>query len=112
MFTKATGDPWIRGIAELSAAACLPAHQVRSLRFHILRHTYGAQCVMGGMPLPGARHRTWATSTTRMTEKHYAHLTSSFVRDTVRQFAPSFGIKPEDKVVALVLKPALPGGHQ
>ena len=44
-----------------------------------------------------------------MTEKHYAHLTWNYVRDAVRQFAPSFGIKPDDdrKVVTFEAKPAL-----
>jgi integrase len=109
MFTNASGEPWIRGSQNYpQRRACLHA-KLKPFGFHILRHTYGAQCVMGGMPLQ-VLAQNLGHSTTRMTEKHYAHLTSNFVRDTVRQFAPSFGIQPDEgNVVPLVPKPALAG---
>ena len=94
MFANASGEPWIRGSQNYpQRRACLHA-KLKPFGFHILRHTYGAQCVMGGMPLQ-VLAQNLGHSTTRMTEKHYAHLTSNFVRDTVRQFAPSFGITPD-----------------
>ena len=78
-----------------------PAHQacrnarLEALNFHILRHTYGAQAVMAGITLQ-VLAQNLGHVTTLMTEKHYAHLTNNFVRDSIRQFVPSFGIKPDE----------------
>lgn len=109
MFTHANGDPWIRGAQTYpQRQACLHA-RLKPFSFHILRHNYGAQAVMSGMPLQ-VLAQNLGHSTTRMTERHYAHLTSSYVRDAVRQFAPSFGIRPEHTVVPFEPKPALAGG--
>ncbi len=38
---------------------------------------------------------------TRMTEKHYAHLTPSYVADTIRQNFPALGIVEDSNVTTL-----------
>jgi hypothetical protein len=38
---------------------------------------------------------------TKMVEKHYGHLASSFIVDAIRAGAPKFGIKPDKNVLAL-----------
>lgn len=57
--------------------------------FHELRHTWASLTIMAGAPLmvvaQNLGHRD-----TRMVERHYGHLASSYVRDVIRQSAPSF----------------------
>jgi hypothetical protein len=36
-----------------------------------------------------------------MVEKHYGHLAPSYIAETVRKHAPSFGFKPDKKLVEL-----------
>jgi hypothetical protein len=44
---------------------------------------------------------------TRTTEKHYAHLSLSHVRDAIRAGAPKYGIRSENKIVPIHSQPAL-----
>ncbi len=100
MLTKADGSAWgashqLRPMAEACKAA-----RVAHAGFHILRHTAASHNVMGGVPLPiVARNLGHADS--RMTEKHYAHLAPSYVADTLRKYAPTFGTVETTAVVPL-----------
>jgi integrase len=80
-----------------------PAHQFRRMRraceaarldppvgIHQLRHTYCSLSVMAGMPLM-VLAKNLGHVDTRMVEKHYGHLSDSFVADQVRKHAPRFG---------------------
>jgi len=72
-----------------------PSHQIRPMRdtcerarvepagFHILRHTYGSTLAMAGVPL-GVIAEALGHADERITRKHYAHLSPSYVRDAVR----------------------------
>ena len=90
-----------------------PSHQQRPLEqaskvakldppatFHILRHTYASSLAMRGVPM-GVIAAQLGHSDTRMTEKHYAHLSPSYVADTVRAALPGLGIIDEMNVIAL-----------
>jgi integrase len=81
-----------------------PSHQQRPLidasriaaveppaTFHILRHTYGSSLAMKGVPM-GVIAAQLGHSDTRMTEKHYAHLSPSYIADTIRASLPALGI--------------------
>jgi integrase len=59
--------------------------------FHILRHTYASSLAMKGVPM-GVIAAQLGHSDTRMTEKHYAHLSPSYVSDTIRAALPALGI--------------------
>jgi integrase len=59
--------------------------------FHILRHSYASALAMEGVPM-GVIAAQLGHSDTRMTEKHYAHLSPSYVADTVRKALPSFKV--------------------
>ena len=77
------------------------AHQARPLKkacerakvevsFHELRHTYASLAIMNGLELlPLARNL--GHSDTRMVEKHYGHLTESYVAKRIRETAPRYG---------------------
>jgi integrase len=71
-----------------------------SISFHGLRHTWASLAVMAGMPLMVVA-RNLGHVDTRMVEKHYGHLSASYVAETVRKHAPNFGFKPDKKVVEL-----------
>lgn len=58
--------------------------------FHQLRHSWASHSVMAGMPLPVVAKNLGHVDT-RMIERHYGHLAPSYVADSVRKFAPSFG---------------------
>jgi integrase len=75
--------------------ACKHAGIDPPLNFHALRHTWASLSVMAGLPLvvvaKGLGH-----ATTRMTEKHYGHLSSDYISDAIRKHAPRFGTVPSN----------------
>jgi integrase len=69
---------------------CKEAEIEPAIGFHILRHTYGSQLAMQSTPITVIAVQL-GHADTRMTEKHYAHLSQSYVADMVRANLPSFG---------------------
>jgi integrase len=84
----------------LIRAACIAAKIIPAISFHELRHTYGSRLAMRGVPM-GVIAAQLGHSDTRMTERHYAHLSPSYVAETVRQSFGTLGIVPKAAVVAL-----------
>lgn len=72
--------------------ACDEAKIAPAIGFHILRHTYASQLAMNGTPMPVIA-ALLGHADTRMTEKHYGHLSPSYVADTLRANLPSFGFE-------------------
>lgn len=80
-----------------------PSHQIRPMRetclkagvdpagYHILRHTYGSTLAMAGVPL-AVIAEALGHADERITRKHYAHLSPSYVRDAVRMGLGSLGM--------------------
>jgi len=90
------GKPWRRSNqGRPMAQACAWAKIKPAVNFHALRHTYASLSVMAGMPLV-VLSRNLGHSTTRMCERHYAHLATDYVADQVRAAAPVFGLKPSN----------------
>jgi integrase len=90
-----------------------PSHQQRPLdaasnrakiepaaTFHILRHTYASALAMRGVPM-GVIAAQLGHADTRMTEKHYAHLSPNYVAETVRAALPALGIVENSSVTPL-----------
>jgi integrase len=90
-----------------------PSHQQRPLdaasarakiepaaTFHILRHTYASALAMRGVPM-GVIAAQLGHADTRMTERHYAHLSPNYVADTVRAALPALGIVEKSNVATL-----------
>lgn len=101
IFLRDNGSPWLasqqqRPLAEASERVKI----VPAITFHILRHSYASALAMKGVPL-GVIAAQLGHADTRMTEKHYAHLSPSYVAETVRAALPSFGIVGEAHVVTL-----------
>jgi integrase len=75
--------------------ACERAKILPSLDFHSLRHTWTSLSVMAGAPLLVVAQNL-GHADTRMVERHYGHLAQSFVADTIRRTAPTFGARDAD----------------
>jgi len=82
------------------SAACIAANIAPAISFHELRHTYASRLAMRGVPM-GVIAAQLGHSDTRMTERHYAHLSPSYIADTVRQSFGTLGIVPETTVVTM-----------
>lgn len=98
-FRKADGTTWrashqLRPIKEASARAQL----VPPATFHILRHTHGSMLAMQGVPMRVIADQL-GHADTRITERHYAHLSPSYVADTIRAHFPSLGISGSTRPV-------------
>jgi integrase len=72
------------------AQTCLKA-KVEPAGFHILRHTYGSTLAMAGVPL-AVIAEALGHADERITRKHYAHLSPSYVRDAVRTGLGNLGV--------------------
>ncbi len=68
--------------------------------FHELRHTWASLTIMAGAPLIVVAQNLGHCDT-RMVERHYGHLTRSYVAEVVRKTAPSFGLGDATTVVPL-----------
>ena len=69
--------------------ACIHAEIDPPVSFHIMRHTYGSQLAVAGVPMQVIA-AAMGHADTRITEKHYAHLAPSYVADTIRAHLPQF----------------------
>jgi integrase len=92
LLRKADGDRWGKSNQTRPMAdACERAKIELSANFHALRHTYASHAVMSGAPLLVVA-KNLGHSDTRMVEKHYGHLSESYVAEAIRRSAPRFGI--------------------
>ena len=79
--------------------ACRAARISPAGSFHTLRHTYASLMVMDSVPLMVVA-RNLGHADTRMVEKHYGHLATSYVREAIRAASP-LGIVDAGKVVPI-----------
>jgi integrase len=92
IFTRADGGAWgkshqLRPMLEASRRSKIKPE----ISFHVLRHTHGSTLARKGVPM-GVIAEQLGHADTRMTEKHYAHLSTSYVADTIRAHFPTLGI--------------------
>jgi integrase len=86
------GRVWGKSIqARPMAAACERAKIYPPVGLHQLRHTFASLGVMNGTPLMVVANALGHT-TTRMVEKHYGHLSQSYLASEIRKGAPRFGM--------------------
>jgi integrase len=76
--------------------ACEKAKLERTT-FHDLRRTYGARLAVKGVPM-AVIAEALGHADERITRKHYAHLSPSYVADTIRQTVAGLGIVTSDNV--------------
>jgi integrase len=99
MLTK-DGLPWGRACQPRPIAEACRNANIRPAGFHVLRHTYASLLVMAGAALPviaeNLGHRD-----SRMVEKHYGHMTASYVAEQIRRFSPALGTVEPSNVVTI-----------
>jgi len=101
VFTKANGEAWGKNHhVRALEAACEKAKIVPGIGFHELRHTYGSLLAQAGADLLTIS-KLLGHADTRMTSRHYAHLSDRTLANAVNALLPSFGHKPEGKVRAI-----------
>lgn len=81
-------------------AACEAGKVVPGASFHDLRRTYGARLALRAVPM-SVIARALGHTDERITRRHYAHLSPSYVADTVREHVAGMGIVETDNVVVL-----------
>ena len=92
MLWRTPGIRWTKSSqSRPMAEACRAARIEPRASFHVLRHTYASLSVMNGAPLMVVA-RNLGHADTRMVEKHYGHLSASFIAEAIRAAAPRFGI--------------------
>lgn len=95
MLRRADGTAWGKSHQQRPLrAACGAAGIARDVTFHGLRHTYASHLAMRGVPLfviaTNLGHKD-----TRMVEKHYGHLSPSYVADTIRAAGLGYDVPDE-----------------
>jgi integrase len=104
VFCRADGKAWgpshqQRPLTEASRIAVVEP----AATFHVLRHTYGSSLAMKGVPM-GVIAAQPGHSDTRMTEKHYAHLSPNYVADTIRAALPALGNVEKSNMLAMATR--------
>lgn len=92
VLTHDDGTPWkasqqTRPLAE----ACIRAKIEPAIGFHVLRHSHASALAMAGVPMAVIAQQL-GHADTRITERHYAHMSPSFVAETIRASFPTIGI--------------------
>ena len=93
LFLRADGKAWGKSHQHRPMQkACEIAKIVPAVSFHILRHTYAATLAQQGISLQVIA-KAVGDSDTRIVERHYAHLSSDYVLDTLRRGMPEVGVE-------------------
>lgn len=100
IFPRPDGNRW--GASQQSrplAAACELA-KIERTAFHDLRRTYGARMALKGVPM-AVIAQALGHADERVTRRHYAHLSTSYVAETVREAVIGLGIVHSSNIVPL-----------
>jgi integrase len=90
VFAKQHGKPWGKSHQHRPFRdACKRAGIVPAITFHELRHTWASLSIMAGAPLIVVA-KNLGHSDTRMVERHYGHLATSYIAEVIRRTAPRF----------------------
>jgi integrase len=103
IFPRPDGKRWGPSQQARPLAAACAAAKLESTGFHDLRRTYGARLALRGVPM-AVIAEALGHADERITRRHYAHLSKSYVADTVRGAVSGLGIVSEGAVVRLALK--------
>lgn len=101
VFRRGSGAPWLKNqYVKPLAEACAAAAIAPAISFHDLRHTYASILAQAGADLLTIS-KLLGHADTRVTSRHYAHLTDKTLGAAVRALLPSFGHEPEGNVAEL-----------
>jgi integrase len=101
VFPRKNGEAWApQDQKRPMARACKGAGIAPAVGFHALRHTYGSLLAQEGVSLKVIA-AAMGHSDTRMTERHYAHLSHDYVAEQIRDNLPTFAPVPGSNVANL-----------
>jgi integrase len=101
LFLRSNGKPWRKSEQQRPlSAACTAAHIDPPVNFHGLRHTYASRLALRGVPLAVIAAQL-GHADIRMVEKHYGHLSPSYIADTVRAAFGPLGILEPSNVAPI-----------
>jgi integrase len=104
LILRCNGHRWNKSDQdEPMAEACKRAGIIPAVGFHTLRHTHASHLAMRGTPLAVIAEQL-GHADQRMTQR-YAHLSASFVGETLRKNALQLGVEPDTTVVPLAARP-------
>jgi hypothetical protein len=106
MFAHEDGSPWKASERARPMAAATDRAKLKAVTLHALRHSWASLAAMNGVPMAIIAANLGHVGT-RTTEKHYAHLSPSRVRDAIRAGATKYGIRSNNKIVPIRSQPAL-----
>lgn len=100
IFPRPDGKRWGPSQQARPFAAACAAARLAPTGFHDLRRTYGARLALRGVPM-AVIAEALGHADERVTRRHYAHLSKSYVADTVRGAVAGLGIVADNNVVSL-----------
>ena len=101
LFLRTNGKPWAKSEQQRPLiASCVAARIEPAVNFHGLRHTYASRLAMRGVPLAVIATQL-GHSDTRMVERHYGHMSPSYLAETVRAAFGSLGLVEPSNVVPI-----------
>jgi integrase len=100
IFPRPDGKRWGPSQQARPLAAACAAAKVEPTGFHDLRRTYGARLALRGVPM-AVIAEALGHADERITRRHYAHLSKSYVADTVRGAVAGLGIVAESPIVRM-----------
>jgi len=101
IFLRSDGEPWARSNqGRFMAAVNARAKIEPPITFHGLRHTWASLAVMNGTPLMVVA-RNLGHVDTKQVERHYGHLSESYVFEAIRAGAPRFAVDDATNVEAI-----------
>lgn len=100
IFPRPDGKRWGPSQQARPIAAACAAAKLEPTGFHDLRRTYGARLALRGVPM-AVIAEALGHADERITRRHYAHLSKSYVADTVRVAVAGLGIVDEGPIVRI-----------
>ncbi len=97
IFARPDGVKWGASQQARRLAAACDVAKLEPTGFHDLRRTYGARLALQGVPM-AVIAEAMGHADERITRRHYAHLSKSYVAETVRNAVMGLGIVEKSNV--------------
>lgn len=101
IFPRPDGKRWGPSQQARPLAFACTAAKLEPTGFHDLRRTYGARLALRGVPM-AVIAEALGHADERITRRHYAHLSKSYVADTVRLAVAGLGIVTKGNVFGII----------
>lgn len=100
LFMHPTGRAWRASEQARPLDEAVDRAKLDRVTFHDLRRTYGARLALAGVPM-AVISEAMGHKDERITRRHYAHLSPSYVADTVRRHSAGLAIVQKEKVASI-----------